>query len=199
MTKHLKKASPVEFVAKLIESVLALALIVAVALNFGNVIGRYLFGVAFVAADEIQIYLMAAAAFIGAATVTLHHMHLRMDVLLSKFPPEIRFALKIVELMLIVGLCGLVAYESFKYVTQLYIIQAVSENAHIPMWIPQASVTIGFSLMTVAGALQLVQAVRERSIEFLNEWDIDYSAEDDAIGSPDDGLMNRSGTHSPAL
>jgi TRAP-type C4-dicarboxylate transport system permease small subunit len=162
-----KPRSPVEWVAHWIEMILAAGLLIAVVLNFGNVVGRYIFGVAMMAADETQIYLMAAMAFVGAAVVTVHHMHLRMDVLLQSFPPRVKAALKVVELLLIIGLGALVSWQSLSYVMQIFTLEVVSDNGHIPMWIPHASVTIGFSLMALAAALQLVQMILGRQYDML--------------------------------
>lgn len=172
-----RNAPSLQKLSTVMEGILATALIVAVLLNFGNVLGRYLFGFAFIAADEIQVYLMAAAAFLGAASVTLHHMHLRMDVISRQFPKRVRIALSITELLLIVGLCSLVAYESFRYVSKLYSMNALSENAHIPMWIPQSSVTIGFSLMALAGLHLIYRVIREQSIDFLEKKDLEADVE----------------------
>jgi len=56
-----------DWLARVIELALALAFIMAVLLNFGNVVGRYLFGVSFLASDEVQaeqILLLVLAAFV---------------------------------------------------------------------------------------------------------------------------------------
>ena len=57
-------------VTRFIEIVLALAFILAVMLNFTNVIGRYLFGFALLGSDELQVFVMVAMTFLGAAVVT---------------------------------------------------------------------------------------------------------------------------------
>ena len=69
-----------------IEQALALAFIVAVIVNFANVVGRYVFDYAFLGADEAQIYIMIWMAFLGAAVVSWRERHLRMDVLVRVFP-----------------------------------------------------------------------------------------------------------------
>ena len=45
-------------IARIIEVTLALAFIFAVLLNFTNVLGRYLFGISLLGADEVQIFIM---------------------------------------------------------------------------------------------------------------------------------------------
>ena len=79
-------------VTRFIEIVLALAFILAVLLNFTNVIGRYLFGFALLGSDELQVFVMVAMTFLGAAVVTRRNEHLRMDVLVQFMPEPLRFA-----------------------------------------------------------------------------------------------------------
>jgi TRAP-type C4-dicarboxylate transport system permease small subunit len=95
-------------VARVIEVTLALAFIFAVLLNFANVVGRYLLGLSLLGADEVQIFIMVAMTFLGAAVVTRRNLHLRMDVLVRFLPAPVRMALRIAEQMLLAALAGFV-------------------------------------------------------------------------------------------
>src|SRR3954466_14005200 len=81
-------------VARVIELVLAVAFILAVALNFTNVVGRYFFVVSFLASDEVQVFVMVGMTFLGAAVVTAAHEHLRMDVLVQFIGGVLRLELR---------------------------------------------------------------------------------------------------------
>jgi hypothetical protein len=50
---------------------------------------------------------------------------------------------------------------------QMFSLEVVSDNGHVPMWIPHASVTIGFSLMALGAASQLVQLAMGRQHDML--------------------------------
>ena len=76
--------------ARIIELVLAFAFIVAVVLNFTNVVGRYLFGLSLLGSDEVQVFIMVAMTFLGAVVVTRRNLHLRMDVLVRFMPGPMR-------------------------------------------------------------------------------------------------------------
>ena len=95
-------------IARVIEVMLALAFIFAVLLNFANVVGRYLLGLSLLGADEVQIFIMVAMTFLGAAVVTRRNLHLRMDVLVRFLPAPVRMALRIAEQMLLAALAGFV-------------------------------------------------------------------------------------------
>ena len=75
-----------DWIARVIELVLALAFILAVLLNFTNVVGRYLFGISLLGSDELQVFIIVGVTFLGAAVVTRRNQHLRMDVLVQFMP-----------------------------------------------------------------------------------------------------------------
>ena len=83
--------------ARGIELALALAFIAAVLLNFTNVVGRYLFGLSLLGADEVQVFIMVGMTFLGAAVVTRRNQHLRMDVLVRFMPTWLRLLLRVAE------------------------------------------------------------------------------------------------------
>lgn len=147
-----------------IERVLAYAFILAVALNFLNVVGRYGFGVTILSADEWQIFIMVFMTFLGAAVVAWANQHLRMDVVVNLLPPPLRRLLRIVELVVIVVLCAFVAWNSTYYADQMFVIGRVSDMARMPMWIPHSAVAVGFGLMAFITFLQLVETVTGREL-----------------------------------
>ena len=150
--------------ARVIEVVLALAFIVAVLLNFANVVGRYLFGLSLLGSDEVQVFIMVAMTFLGAAVVTQRKAHLRMDVLVRFFPPVVRLLLRILEQLVLIVLAGFVLSQSYFYARQMLMLGRSSDMAGVPMWIPHGFVVLGFALILLIAAWRLVTvAVRDRS------------------------------------
>src|SRR3954454_7071682 len=121
--------------ARIIEVTLALAFIFAVLLNFANVLGRYLFGISLLGADEVQVFIMVAMTFLGAAVVTRRNLHLRMDVLVRFLPEPIQTVLVIAEQILLVILAGFVLTQSYLYAGRMLTIGRTSDMAGVPMWI----------------------------------------------------------------
>jgi len=144
-----------------LEKLLGLALIAAVAFNFVNVVGRYIFGRTFIAADEVQIFIMVYIAFLGAAVATWRRLHLRMDVLVQLLPRRAQAALAAAELVLVLVLAAFVLYVSSGYVAQMAGLDARSQNAGIPMWLPHSAIVLGFGLIAVLAVLQIVQLFRK--------------------------------------
>lgn len=133
----------------IIERVLAYALLVAVALNFANVVGRYGFGRSLLGADEVQTYAMVAIAFLGAVVVAWRGEHLRMDIVARMLPDRGRNALAVAELALTVALAGFALVQSSRYVAEMARLGVKSPLAQIPMWLPHAVVALGFGLIAL--------------------------------------------------
>jgi TRAP-type C4-dicarboxylate transport system permease small subunit len=146
--------------ARLLELMLAYAFILAVGLNFANVIGRYLLGVSLLGADEVQIFIMVAMTFLGAAVVTRRSMHLRMDVLVRFMPAPVRTALRVAEQLLLATLAAFVLAQSIFYARQMLRIGRTSDMAGIPMWIPHGAVAFGFGLILLVVVWRIVRLAR---------------------------------------
>jgi TRAP-type C4-dicarboxylate transport system permease small subunit len=144
-------------VAFLVERLLAVGLIVGIGLNFANVVGRYVAGFALNGVDEIEIYILIAIAFLGAAIVTWRGQHLRMDVLLGACPPVVRNSVALIEMGVLAAIALFVAVQSFRYVERIYALGAVSDIAGVPTWLPHSTVFLGFAAMVLIVVIRGVQ------------------------------------------
>jgi TRAP-type C4-dicarboxylate transport system permease small subunit len=140
-----------------LERVLAYAFIVAVSLNFINVVGRYVFGITMLAADELQIYIMIFMTFLGAAVIAWRNQHLRMDVLVNALPKKIVIVVRTAERVVLIALAGFVLWQSSGYAWQMYVFGRVSDMAGVPMWIPHSAVAGGFGLIAVVACWRLAR------------------------------------------
>ena len=133
----------------------------ALALNFANVIGRYLFSSPIMSAEEILTYSMIWCIFLGAVLVTWEGRHLRMDLVFLVFPPVLRRWLSVVGLLVFMGVCLLVAVASIDVVV---LVTRNSENsvvAEIPMVIPYFVLPLSFGLMSLAILVRFRALVRD--------------------------------------
>jgi TRAP-type transport system small permease protein len=146
--------------AKTVERVLAVALVVAISLNFINVIGRYLAGFTLTGVDEVEIYILIWIAFLGAAVAFWKNEHLRMDVLLNACPAILRKAVLAVEMGVMLAVALVVAFQSFQYVERIHALGAVSDIARIPTWIPHSAVFLSFGAMAVMVVLRGIRVLR---------------------------------------
>lgn len=149
-----------ESVMRFIETLLAVLLVLAVLLNFANVVGRYGFNRSILGADEVQIYMMIWMSFLGAAVVTWRHQHLRMDMLLNALPAVLQTVVRIFEAIVLVVLSGLVVWQSGSYAQKMFMLGEKSTAAEVPMWIPHSAVVAGFILVLLIALLRAVQLFR---------------------------------------
>jgi TRAP-type C4-dicarboxylate transport system permease small subunit len=150
-------------IARAIELVLALAFIVAVLLNFGNVVGRYVFGVSLLGSDEVQVFIMVGMTFLGAVVVTRRNQHLRMDVLVGFMPASVRVLLRFAEQLLLAVLAAFLLTQSFFYARQMFRLGRTSDMAGVPMWIPHGTIALGFGLILIVALWRFIVMARRSS------------------------------------
>lgn len=158
----------IERLARVLTLALALAFVGAVALNFVNVVGRYVFATAILGADEVQVFIMVWMTFAGAAIVTWRNQHLRMDVLFDLLPARARRWIRLVEVVLMAVIAGFVVVQSVRFAALMVSVDRRSEAANIPMVIPHSAVVLGFTLMALLALVKLARLARgteEKSID----------------------------------
>lgn len=134
---------------RMLETLLGIALILTILLNFVNVIGRYVFNSSILGAEEVQVFALVWMAFLGTAVVTWRNMHLRMDALSKLLPQGVQYLLRIFEVVLCLVVVGFTVTQSWDYVSRMMMLGATSDVSHVPMWIPHASVLVGLVLIVL--------------------------------------------------
>jgi TRAP-type C4-dicarboxylate transport system permease small subunit len=154
----------------LLERALAFLFIGAVALNFINVCGRYIFGHSILSAEEWQIFAMLMMTFLGCIVVSWRGQHLRMDVLVNAAPRRLRLAVQAAEIAVLIAVCGFVLYQSYRYAEQMYVLERTSDMAGIPMWISHGSVAVSFGLMLAIALWRGLRLIAGRGGEAPGEY-----------------------------
>lgn len=150
-------AAPARFVFGTLPTwLLGTLMLVAVAINFANVIGRYAFGYAIFWAEEVMVFITIWSVFIGFVAITFNGDHLNMDLLSSRVRGGARVVLNAITVFAFVVCCGFVVLQSWKVVSLFAQSGAVSVSAGIPKAIPHAALLFGFA----AGALAALVRIR---------------------------------------
>jgi TRAP-type C4-dicarboxylate transport system permease small subunit len=143
-----------------VETLLGFVLIASVLLNCVNIGGRYFFNVSIISADELQIFAMVFITYLGLFIVSWHGAHLRMDILVQYMPQWLRKGLKVLERLTICAISTLVIVMSWQFVTRMYSLGMISENAEVPMWIMHTFVTVGVTLMLLITLAQIALSLK---------------------------------------
>jgi C4-dicarboxylate transporter DctQ subunit len=125
-------------------------ILLAIAINFANIVGRYVFLAPLPWAEEVLVFLVIWGVCLGASAVTYDRRHLDMDLFSGSFPPKLRLALEVFKLLAMVGFCGFIFVQACTIVALMARNGQVSITAGIPMTIPYAAFVTGFGLMALA-------------------------------------------------
>lgn len=128
----------------------SLLLIVAVIINFANVIGRYMFDHAIYWTEEILIYLLLWGVFVGMIAVTYNGSHLGMDLMVQRLGAWWQRVLRGAAAGTLIACSAVVVVESAKVIAVLARTGQVSVAANVPLVIPHASVLVGFAMVGLA-------------------------------------------------
>ena len=126
----------------------------SIALNFANVIGRYVFFSSIIWAEEVMIFIMVWCVFIGAILVSYDGRHLKMDLLSTNLKPPLRQIVNACATTTLLICCGFVAVQSYKATSLFGRLGQESTVAGIPMVIPHSALLIGFGFMLVGVAVR---------------------------------------------
>ncbi|HLI20504.1 MAG TPA: TRAP transporter small permease [Stellaceae bacterium] len=134
----------------------AIFLISSVAINFANVVARYVFNSSFTWAIEIILFLMVGAVFTGCCAVAWENRHIRMDVLLRLLPPKLAAPLGLLADLALIATAAVVADFAYPVISDLASFDERSAAANVPLAIPQALVPLGYAVMAILVAVRLL-------------------------------------------
>ena len=135
-------------------AIIGTLILISIALNFANVIGRYVFFSPIIWAEEAMIFIMIWCVFIGAVPVSWDGRHLRMDLLSSALSEPWQLALKFCATAMFLIICGFIVVQSWGAVSLFARLGQESTVAGIPMVIPHSALLIGFAFMLVGVAVR---------------------------------------------
>lgn len=131
-------------------------LISSVAINFANIIGRYFFSVSIPWAEEIMLFLMVGCVFTGCCAVAWEGRQIKMDVIVMMLPPQLRDVLNVLSELVLIATAGAVTAFAWPVISQLAAFDERSQAANFPLVIPQAMISIGYTLMAFLVAVRLM-------------------------------------------
>jgi len=109
--------------------------------------------------DAYAGYAIAAALFLALPGTLKHGDHIRVTLLLNRFPPKLRSALEWWCLGAGRGLTVYIAWYAMRLVWVSYTLHDTSQAADAsPLWIPQISMALG----SIGFALSFAHALVER-------------------------------------
>lgn len=152
----------VDVLMRVIRAVIAGLLVVSVLLNFANVIGRKFFSAPIVGAEEVMNFLMVAVVFLGAGVVAYDGSHINMEIVVDRFAPRLRTAVLALAQVAAVAVAAIVVVLGVPIVGHLAQFDERSQAANVPLFIPQAMVPIGMTLLAIGALARLALLANPR-------------------------------------
>ena len=136
-------------------ALMATLILAGIAINFANVVARYLFNFAIFWTEEILVFIVIWFVFIGAITVTYNGAHLRMDLISARLPGPWKAVLNVATAVAFLVLGVFMIPQSYEVISFLADANQVSVTASVPKEIPHSAILVGFVFMVLAVAVRL--------------------------------------------
>ena len=117
---------------------------------------------------EYSSYLMAAAFTFGAAMTLRAGGHIRVTLVLARVTPATRRWMETVLAAFGVAFTGFLAKAMVNFTWNSFVSHQVSISSESPLWVPQALVTFGISLLVLQFVARFFQAALGLPLEDLN-------------------------------
>ncbi|MEO1105710.1 MAG: TRAP transporter small permease, partial [Pseudomonadota bacterium] len=127
-----------------------------------EVVARYFFNSPTIWAEELSRVLLIWAVFLASAGLLASRDHIRVTVLVERFPPALQRFANVVSLVFVAVIAGFVAWNGVPIALgSLEVGRTTGTMLDIPSWWLQASIPVGFALIAAQALLQAIEvAVR---------------------------------------
>ncbi len=147
-----------------IRVLIATLLLIAITLNFANIIGRYVFNSPINSAEEVMLFLLVAVVFLGNSVVSWEGKQIRMDVFLHMLPPSMRRWLEVFADLVTIAVSLALVWFAWPVINMLVEFDQRSQAANVPLFIPQLLIPVGLALTALLTATRLVREIRRQGV-----------------------------------
>ena len=148
-----------------IQFLTATLLLIAIALNFANIVGRYIFNAPIASAEEVMLFLLVAVVFLGNSVVAWENRQIRMDVVLHALPTGFRRFFEVLADLAMIAVSVTLIVFAWPVIDMLAEFDQRSQAANVPLYIPQSLVPIGLGLTALLTGARLFIAWKTRRSE----------------------------------
>jgi TRAP-type C4-dicarboxylate transport system permease small subunit len=142
---------------RIVAGLVGALLLLAVAINFSNVMGRYLLDMPIYWAEEGMGFIQIAVVVIGAALVSRDNAHLKMDAVEHFMSPALKRWIDIATGVLTVAVALIVAWMASDVVMQMMENDQRSMAMELPLAIPYSIFPLGFALIALFALARVVR------------------------------------------
>ena len=126
---------------------------------------RYFFNNPIKASDETTEFLMVAVSFLGLAWCASKGMHIKVNLIVSRFPEKAQNIIDIVNYAIVIGLCGLIASQLWRQALVVMAKGRASDLTGIPYFPFYFIAGFGFFLLFLVAIPLLVKSINKARIK----------------------------------
>jgi C4-dicarboxylate transporter DctQ subunit len=135
----------------------AITVVMAASITY-SVVLRYVLNTPQVWTDELMGYLMVAVVMFGLGETVRRGDHINVDLITARLGPRGQVLARIWGLVAMIIVAGVLLERSWDMVVFSRMVDLLSDGyLAMPIWIPQSSLLVGFSLMILASLNQLLR------------------------------------------
>jgi TRAP-type C4-dicarboxylate transport system permease small subunit len=120
-----------------------------------DVVGRYFFNSPISGGLELVEYLMAVIVPLSIAYCALQGAHVSVELLVDRLHPAVRQVIKIFTSTLSIVFVGLISWQNFLYIGEMYRSHLTSAVLKIPTYPFVAATAVGMTVFAVVMFVQL--------------------------------------------
>lgn len=148
-------------ITSLAATVAGIVLVALMMLTVADVFLRYVFVRPIVGSAEASESMMVATGFLALAFCALEGRHIKVDLVVSRFPPRAQLAINTVNYLIVAGLSLLVALETYNQAFIVRRLGVASNLLHIPQYPFYLVISLSYLLLLLTvGTLFLQSASR---------------------------------------
>lgn len=165
--------------------VLAYGIILMAVNSIANVIGRFVFNRSLYFAEELNQFLIVLVTFVGLGYAARKGRHIRMSAVYDQLGDRMRKWLMIVIAALTSVVMFVLAYYSYRYVSDVARLGTLTPSLRIPLYWTYVWVPVGFVITGIQYLLTVVRNLREPDVYISYEHVDSYEEVDHTPSGPE--------------
>lgn len=135
----------------------AITIVMALSITY-SVFQRYILNTPQVWTDELMGYLMVALVMFGLGETVRRGDHINVDLFTARLGPRGQAVARVWGLAAMIAVAAVLLVRSWDMIAFSRMVGLLSDGyLAVPIWIPQSSLLIGFSLMILASVNQMLR------------------------------------------
>ena len=133
-------------------------IIILMLLVVADVCGRYFFNNPITGASELACFLVIIIVFPAMAWAALEGKHIKVDLVMDRFPPRVQTIVNIITMILALGIYLVITWRSFLESMVVYDKTSLLRLPHSPFyWI----MTVGFTVFCISMIALVIKYIAE--------------------------------------